>query len=138
MPERPASKSAKAGKDEQRPQLSRREVLEQAGRDVEMPPCEWGIHLVGYLFEFGPTLATGMGSSPVTAVEIQAWSGLVGIRLSPWEARLLMRLSRDYLNEAHKATAEGTPAPWQPEAHQPDKVLAAIEQRNAFRNLAQL
>lgn len=113
-------------------------MLDNEGREVEMPPVEWGEHLIEYLFEFGPTVAAGMGSGPVSAGEIESWSRLLGIELSGWEARLLLRLSREYLSESHKATKQDCPAPWQPEDYQPEKALAAIEQRNAFRNLAKL
>jgi len=113
-------------------------MLDKEGREIEMPPIEWGEYLVAYLFEFGPTVAAGMGSAPVSAGEIESWSRLLGIELGGWEARLLLRLSREYLAEASNATKQDCLAPWQPETYQPDKALAAIEQRNAFRNLAKL
>lgn len=77
-----------------------------------MPPLEWGQYLIDHLFEFGPTMAAGMGSGPLTAVEICAWQDLLGIEFEPWEARLLRRLSSEYLSESHAATKRDRPPPY--------------------------
>lgn len=103
-----------------------------------MPPLEWGEYLVQYLFEFGPTAFTGMAAGPVPPPYIEAWERKVGISLSPWEFKTLLRMSGEYAGESAMASKRDRPAPWQPEDHQPDKALAAIDQRNAFRNLAKL
>lgn len=93
-------------------ELSRRERIERDGGALEMPPVECGEHLVGYLYEFGPTVPAGMGAGPVAFTEIAAWQALRGIELEPWEARLLRRLSLDYLAEAHRATKRDAQPPW--------------------------
>lgn len=79
---------------------------------IEMPPLEWGGYLVDYLFEFGPTVAAGMGNGPITGAELLAWQELLSIEFQPWEARLLRRLSNEYLDESHKATARDRPPPF--------------------------
>ena len=103
-----------------------------------MPPLEWAPYIVNYLFEIGPVLPAGMGSGPITASEIEAWQRLLGLELQPWEVRLLLRLSREYLSESHSATERGRPAPWQSGDVQPERIIAAIDQRMAIRNLAAL
>ena len=102
-----------------------------------MPPCS-ALHLAGYLFEIGPTVAAGMGDGPITHGDIAAWMRNTGIRLSPWQARTLRRLSLDYLAESNKATERGHPAPWQSEDTAIDKVVATNVSKNAIRNLATL
>lgn len=77
-----------------------------------MPPLEEGGYLVGYLLEAGPVTSSGLGSSPLSFLEIQAWSNLIGITLEPWEVRCLHRLSCEYVRESHKAEKLGYPAPW--------------------------
>lgn len=94
------------------PEISRREALRLSKTPIEMPPLEWGSYLVDYLFEFGPTVAVGMGNGPVTGVELLAWQELLNIDFQPWEARLLRRLSSEYLDESHKATARDCPPPF--------------------------
>ena len=86
--------------------------MKKAGKPVEMPPLIWGEYLLGYLFEFGPTMAAGMGAGPLTASEIESWQHLLGIEFEPWEARLLRRLSNEYLAESHKATKRDCPPPF--------------------------
>ncbi|MBG6222802.1 MULTISPECIES: hypothetical protein [unclassified Janthinobacterium] len=80
--------------------------------DVEMPPVDCGQHLLGYLYEFGPAMAGGMGAVPVTFAEMAAWQLATGVDLEPWEARLLRRLSADYVAESHKASKTDCPPPW--------------------------
>lgn len=97
-------------------QKTRRDVLKSYGIDPDMPPLEWGNYLVDHLFEFGPVMAAGMGSAPLAPSEIEAAQRLLGIQFQPWEARLLMRLSREYLGESHRATEHGCAPPWDDEA----------------------
>lgn len=77
-----------------------------------MPPLEWGGYLVEYLFELGPTMAAGMGAGPLMPSELHAAQQLLGIQFQPGEARLLLRLSRDYLAESHRATEYNCEPPW--------------------------
>lgn len=92
--------------------LSRRERIERDGGEIEMPPFDDGEYLIGYLYELGPTAAAGMGAGPVTFAEMAAWQAARGFELEPWEARLLRRLSVDYLAESHRATERNCPPPW--------------------------
>lgn len=117
------------------PEVSRREAQKNQGiTDPDMPPCD-APHLLGYLFEIGPTLAAGMGEGPLTHGEIASWQANTGIELQAWEARLLRRLSIDYLNQSHKARARDCPPPW---GDAPVPNLKAERTRNALRALAKL
>jgi hypothetical protein len=93
-------------------ELSRRERIECDGGEIEMPPLDQGEYLIGYLYEVGPTVAAGMGAGPVTFAEMAAWQAARGFELEPWEARLLRRLSVDYLAESHRATQRDCQPPW--------------------------
>ena len=92
--------------------LSRRERIERDGGEIEMPPFDEGEYLIAYLYELGPTVAAGMGAGPVTFAEMCAWQVARGFELEPWEARLLRRLSVDYLAESHRATQRDCRPPW--------------------------
>ncbi len=91
-----------------------------------MPPNP-APHIVDRLLEIGLTEAAGMGAGPMTWLQIDAWSRLTGVALAPWEARLLRRLSSDYLAESRRAEDINWPSPWQaiPSEHDRD----AEEQR---------
>lgn len=78
-----------------------------------MPPVDAGRYLIDYLYEFGPSMPAGMGSGPVTFAEMEAWERKAGVELAPWEARLLRRLSGDYLAESHRATKPNCPPPFE-------------------------
>lgn len=112
------------------PPVSRREDFQARGMFIEMPPLEWGDYLIGYLFEFGPTMAAGMGSGPLTGAEILAWQDLLGIEFDPWEARLLRRLSNEYVSESYLASKRDRPPPYGAPI-----VLKKFREREVDRNL---
>ena len=67
----------------------------------EMPPVEAMGHLLGALFEVGPSMLAGSGYGPVSEQELEAWQRNQGVRLTAWESRAVRRLSKDYLDELH-------------------------------------
>ena len=88
--------------------------MKASGIEPELPELT-APHLIGYLWEVGPVVSGGMGAAPVSFCEIQAWQASAGLDLSPWELRLLRKLSNDYLAESHAAEEPGHPSPWEPE-----------------------
>ena len=68
--------------------------------------------MVAYLFEVGPVASSGMGVAPVPYVELVAWQEGVGISLTPWEFRMLRRLSMEYVVESRLAEDADRAAPW--------------------------
>lgn len=79
--------------------------------EPDMPPVS-AEHLIAYLFEVGPVIATGMGAGPITHQELLAWQANTGIRLQPWQARFLRMLSCDYVAEAERSKSRDHPPPW--------------------------
>ena len=102
----------------------------------EMPSAEGADYLLGYLWEVGPTMVAGMGAGPVTHQELRAWQANSGIQLQPWEARILRRLSIDYLAEMSRADQADCPAPWQAVEAVVDHAAVANKMRHAIRALA--
>ena len=98
-----------------------------------MPPIISGEYLIGYLYELGPTVAAGMGAGPITHQDMLAWQINTGVRLAPWEARFLRRLSVEYLSESHKAEKLGAQPPWALPDAKPEPTAAQL----ALRALAQ-
>lgn len=137
MPEKSESDKSKT------PEISRREKLKKKlklgdAEELDMPPCD-AHYLVGYLFEMGPTLPSGLGDSALTHGEIAAWQSNTGIELNAWESRTLKRLSNDYMSEARQANKIDRPAPWQdiPDVTpSPDHVAASL--KASMRELAKL
>ncbi|MEK9213131.1 phage tail assembly chaperone [Sphingomonas sp. 2378] len=76
-----------------------------------MPPNPMP-HLIERFMEMGMVEAAGMGTVALSWPTIAAWSQMTGVRLSPWEARLIRRLSVEYLAEGRRAEVETCPAPW--------------------------
>lgn len=102
------SKRAKAG---QGPTISRLEQLKKSKLPVPLPPNP-APHIVDWLVEIGLTEAAGMGAAPISWQAIHAWQVMTGAHIAPWEARLLRRLSVDYLAESRRAESENCPPPW--------------------------
>jgi hypothetical protein len=76
-----------------------------------MPPLT-APHIAAHLFEVGPYMAGGMGPTPLTFGEIDAWCNRTGIDLQPWECRFLRSLSSDYISELHRAEKWDAKSPW--------------------------
>lgn len=91
--------------------LPRHEQAKRDGIEPRMPPNP-APHIIDRLIEIGLTEAAGMGSGPISWLQIDAWSRLTGVTLAPWEARLLRRLSSEYLAESRAAESVHRAAPW--------------------------
>lgn len=83
---------------------------QRLGKKPPLPPCR-AKHLVDYLFEVGPDMATGMGSTVLGWQEISAWQASACVPLTAWEAKLLRRLSAAYVRERYDARDPSWPMP---------------------------
>nr|WP_277923477.1 hypothetical protein [Sphingomonas sp. TREG-RG-20F-R18-01] len=99
------------------PTLSRMATMKKDKLPVVMPPAP-AYHLVEYLIEMGMSEAAGMGMVPLSWREINAWCDRTRVDLAPWEARLIRRLSTEYLAESRRAESENAPPPWRAEVTQ--------------------
>ena len=98
----------KAGKQ----QKTRISAIIEGGADPTYPPITSCDYMIGYLFEAGPVMSDTMGSAPLSNMEIRAWQDNTGASLTPWEARLLRSLSREYLCSSQAAETPSCPPPW--------------------------
>ncbi len=87
------------------------EAKKAAGEEIVLPPNP-APYLVDWLLEIGPTLPTGMGSSPITYGAMLDWQAIMGVELEPWEARILRQLSGEYASEQYHARDKDRPAPY--------------------------
>lgn len=121
----PGSKSADPKYE--RPSLSRQEQMKKDGIPILWPPNPLP-HIVKTFIEIGMSEANGMGASPLSWREINEWQRATTVELAPWEARLIRRLSIEYLAEGRKAESENCPAPWRSAAQRVrDAEQAALE-----------
>lgn len=91
--------------------VSRIEQMKADEVTPDLPPNS-APNLVDYLFEVGPTVPAGMGATVIGWADITAWRRETGVYLEPWQARLLRRLSRDFLGEYQEAGKIDRAAPW--------------------------
>lgn len=91
--------------------LSRFDEMKAGKVSPPMPPNPMP-HFILWFTEIGMVEATGMGSTPLSWREIEAWQASVRIRLSPWEARMMRALSIAYLAQKAKSELTTDPAPW--------------------------
>lgn len=91
--------------------ISRLKRMEADGVTPDMPPVS-APFLIGWLMEIGPVEAAGMDRAPISWATMRAWEQIAGISLEPWQARLLRRLSADYLSENRAAEDPDAVAPW--------------------------
>ncbi len=83
---------------------SRADQIRKDGNELSMPGVS-AAHVLDHLQEIGPAIAGHV----ITHAEIAAWQSNTGIELSAWEARMLRRLSVEYLVTLNK---KDCPPPW--------------------------
>lgn len=78
-----------------------------------MPNIGGGAYLIEILFEVGPSKSIGMGgNAPIDDVDLAAWMHNQNVKLTPWEAKSIRQLSREYAAMLSEAIDPNTPAPW--------------------------
>ena len=69
--------------------------------------------LTRLLYVVGPAKSTGFGLTGISWPDLKAWSDLTRIRLAPWQAEILIIMSRGYASEFSAASSEKyTDPPW--------------------------
>lgn len=114
---KPDPRSRRAKVDATLPRLSRLDILTKQGAVPQLPPNPLP-HVLSRLIDIGMTEPGGMGPVPLSSREVEAWQHNTGVELSPWEARLLRTLSREYVAQLAKAEEPDCPAPWRAEVTQ--------------------
>lgn len=108
---KPPAGSKRAKHFDQANALSRIDELKKNKVVPPMPPNP-APHMIERLIEIGLSEAAGMAAVPVSWVTIEAWQRITGTALAAWEARLIRRLSSDYLASSRLAESENCPPPW--------------------------
>lgn len=116
--------------------VSRLKQMQADGIEPMMPPVPPAPYL-DWLLELGPTEAAGMGVVAVGWRTIDAWCSRTGVDLAPWEARLLRRLSGEWLAESDRARKPDCPAPWGGETVEGNRAAVAAKVGAALKALAQ-
>lgn len=93
------------------PVITRKQKLAAEGVELQYPQLWDEAYILDILFDAGPVQPLGMGSAPLGYAEIQAWQCAHGVQLTPWEAGMLRRLSRAYLDTLHASTHPAAAAP---------------------------
>jgi hypothetical protein len=75
---------------------------------VPMPELEGGLYLVDVLFRVGPV----RNESALTEADLEPWERRRGIEMEPWQADLIVDMSRAYFGEMHAARSRTAPCPW--------------------------
>jgi len=78
-----------------------------------MPQIGAGAHLLEILFEVGPAKPVGMGGQVgIDETDLAAWQTNQCIALTPWEAKAIRALSREYAYMLGQASEASCPPPW--------------------------
>jgi len=93
---------------DQPPAISRAAKMKKDGIPIQMPPSP-APHIIDRLVEIGLTDADG---APISWLAINEWQRATCVHLAPWEARLIRRLSVEYVAESRRAESENAAPPW--------------------------
>lgn len=73
-----------------------------------MPEVDAGMYLIDVLFKVGPI----RGEMPLSEADLEPWERRRGISLTPWQADLVLDMSKAYMSEMHTAKDISALAPW--------------------------
>lgn len=73
-----------------------------------MPELEAGMYLVDLLFKIGPI----RGEMPLVEVDLEPWERRRGIALNPWQADLILDMSKAYMGEMYSSKSMAAVSPW--------------------------
>lgn len=73
-----------------------------------MPEVEAGMYLIDVLFKVGPI----RGEMPLVEADLEPWERRRGVNLSPWQADLVLDMSKAYRREMEDAKDPSSLAPW--------------------------
>lgn len=75
---------------------------------VPMPEPPAGMYLIDALFKIGPV----QHEAPISWQDLESWERRRGIELAPWQADLLVEMSKAYLGEMYAARECHALPPW--------------------------
>ena len=136
VPDRPEGDKSK------KPMLSRAEQLKREHNkrgewwyEPDAPEVSSGRYLIDYLFDVGPCMEGAMGAVSLSYQEILAWQINLGLRLAPWEVRMLKTLSREFVSMSNDARDIDCEAPWgASEYAQTSKQRTAMAMKQSVRD----
>ena len=73
-----------------------------------MPEVESGMYLIDVLFKIGPI----RGEMPLVESDLEPWERRRHISLTPWQAELILDMSKAYMSEMYSAKSVSAIAPW--------------------------
>jgi len=113
---------------------SRMELRLEAGGEVGLPeiPDEL-VQFIHLLFEAGPSTLVGENMMPVSWADLDHYQSCIGVRLPPWQLRLLRRLSVAYVKQLREAREPDAPPPWEENLAVKRKEQVARHIRNVLR-----
>lgn len=91
------------------PQSRLEKVRAKKGKrwEPQLPDVDGCGDLLEWFWDVGPAHA----GNALTHTELRAWQDNTGFRLQSWQARLLRRMSQEYLAESHRASDPKCEAP---------------------------
>lgn len=96
--------------------------------EPDMPDAGSAAYLLEHFWGIGPTQGDGV----ITSGELRDYQANMGITLSPWECRVLRRLSVDYLNESQRATKRDCKPPFTESSDLQRIVRAEFQRKRAI------
>lgn len=77
---------------------------------VPVPEIDAGKYLVDLLFTIGPV----KGETYLCEADLEPWERRRGVQLQPWQAELVVDLSKAYMMQMHRSRESSAICPWPP------------------------
>lgn len=73
-----------------------------------MPDLQAGMYLVDLLFKVGPI----RGEMTLVEADLEPWERRRGVTLHPWQADMVLDMSKTYMSQMHAAREVSAMSPW--------------------------
>lgn len=78
---------------------SRLEKFDENAEELKYEPEAYSTYIINIANSIGLYLNSGYGPIPLTWSEILSWSTLTKTKITPWEATLVMKLSKSFVSQ---------------------------------------
>lgn len=119
------------------PQISRGQRIRDNGGHLLYPEVPEEVeYVLAHWYDLGCVSQGGMGGvGPLAPSEINAWQQGCGLRLNPYEFRLLLALSRAYAAELQAAEKPDCPPPYGNPVNTFDRAVVSKKMADALKSL---
>lgn len=116
---------------------SRIDTLEKDSYLLQIKPEAYSSYIINLINQIGPYQNGEYGPQPLSWTELRSWSILTKTKITPWEADLIMKLSKSFVSQLSLSKDPSCISP----VHEVDEEKLSIKRKqisDAFKSMAKI